>query len=361
MRKKIISLVAAAALVGSVGIISNAQAGTISLKGDTTATLYGITWLYGGWGSQLGGSSVWSTDTSYKVHNGTGAAADQINKTSFNMTANMSRFGFVLHNKAENIMAKIEGDFAPGRFRLRKAYVRHFFANGMNLTLGQDSDVVIENTFSAAWSSPAGFDGSSRGPEAKLAGKFGLGGACVNFALMAGNQNYTDNVNRRVIPTLGMNLSFNFDTGIGSPASVYGFGLIEPIELNNPATGKETAKSPYGYGAGIVLPVSMFTLQSEYVHGYGMNGLAGVAGNGGVSSPASYTNNGTTLITRKFNAYNVEGKVSPLPYMSVAAGWDFIEFKNSTDSDYFSTGEVKRVTTIFANATFKTSDRKSVV
>ncbi|MGE4546473.1 MAG: hypothetical protein AB7E28_01745, partial [Desulfurella sp.] len=173
MKKKLISAVAALSLFGSVSI---ASAGTVTTKGDTNITIGGFTQMYFDWANNQG----FLANTANPEFTKTGTKSTPA-QTSFGSTANFTRLGLALENKAEGIKGLIEGDFwggganistdQNGNFRLRHAYfVKEFCQEGCNYTpwllIGQtfNSGFYISYTMNG----PVNIAGSSSGPTNRI-------------------------------------------------------------------------------------------------------------------------------------------------------------------------------------------------
>ncbi len=338
MKKRFISLVAAAALVGGIAIASTpatSQAGTVAVKGDTAVTMYGFIHYELGWSNKMDTTTIYNNFPD-----------EANNKTTMDSNAMITRIGFTFKNADANVCGRIEGDFWGGQFRLRRAYVKHSFDNFYAL-IGQEWGVEIVRTFSAGWWSPAGFNGHSRMPQIQLGTSLDLGGASLNLAVAFEDKSYTTSFKRAVVPGIAAHAKVGIDTGFGAPASVYAFGLATPMKITSPVDGSEKSETPVAFGAGFVLPVSMVTLQAEYIYGKGMNGFAGSD-----YTPDSYYNDGGSVKSNKFDAYNIEAKVAPTACVSVAGGYDYLKFKKLDKT---------KVETYFANVSLKTTKYTSLV
>lgn len=344
MKGKFTSLVVAAALVGGVAVVSlpsTASAGTVAVKGDTAVTMYGFINYTAGWTKKMAGTNAGFTnmpdETKLK------------GKTSFTSTSKMTRLGLKFANKDENVTGAIEFDFASsGSSRLRRAFVKHCFDN-FYVLVGQEWGIEEAHTFSTNWKAIAGFNGNgNRMSQVRIGTNPDLAGAALNFELAFEDMNYSSGVttNRRTIPNIAAKAAVKFDTGFGAPARVYAFGTLNPIKIKSPTDNtKEKGETPYVFGTGFSLPVSMVTLQSEYIHTKGATGFSGLSSN----TPNSYETDGTNDKATKSDAWNVEAKIAPMPNLSLAAGYDFVKFKNATWDNK------PKVDTIFGNVVFKTT------
>jgi hypothetical protein len=344
MKGKFISLVAVAALVGSiasVSIPSTASAGTVATKGNTAVTMYGFINYTAGWTKKMGGTSAGFTNMPNE--------ATLNGKVNFASTAKCTRLGLKFANKDANLYGIIEADFAiSGNTRLRRAFVKHQF-NNFYVLVGREWGIEEAHTFSTSWKAPAGFNGNgNRMPQVRIGTNLDLNGAALNMELAFEDMNYSAGVktNRRTIPNIATKATVKFDTGFGKPARIYAFGTLNPIKIESPTdTTKEKGKTPYVFGTGFSLPVSMVTLQSEYIHTKGATGFSGLTS----SVPPSYVTDGTSDKATKSDAWNIEAKIAPMKNLSLAAGYDFVKFKNATWDNN------RKVSTILGNAVFKTT------
>ena len=366
MKKRLISLVAAAALVGGMATVapSVASAGTVTVKGDTQVQLYGRLKFLGAWGAKF---NPLGENTAYKAQ-GDGAAAKKQNKTNFKgfkMSGAGTALGLNFSNKDANLTGKIElgmGGRAANNSQtanLRHAYIQHNLDNGLYVLIGQTNNTFEVHTFNALPEAMAGFDQPARSPQIAVGGKFDIAdSANIDFKAALLEQDYMEDnntvqKNRRAFPTVGLNVGVNFETGFGAPARVYGNYLVEnrKFSYNN---DNETSKTGYAFGIGAVVPISMVTVQGEYIHAKGLVGLAGVnrhtAGN--LKDPVSYwIDNNNNMKTVKFDAWNLEAKVAPMPSTSFAAGYGYLKFKNMAET----TDNIKKNKTFFINAAVKTT------
>ncbi|WP_035589183.1 hypothetical protein [Hippea jasoniae] len=373
MKKRLISLVAAAALVGGISIAQApaAKAGTVTVAGDTQVQLYGGVKIYTGWTKQLDsygnvGNKVWADNAM-----ATDKAVDyqKLNKTNFqdfSMSSAGTKLGVNFSNKDANISGKIEIGLNAGGNYLRHAYIKHSFNNGLYVLLGQTSVPYEQHSFSIAPNVTAGWNIlSSRTPEVMVGGNLDIAdSASLDFKFAAFTPGlWTPNAPdaTKKMPAFGLDLGVNFDTGFGAPARVYAATLVSTQKYtyydNVTSKYNATNKTSYAYTAGLVLPVSMVTFQTQYQHAKGMSKLAGVKGAGAEGvAPDVYINKNENGITQsKFDAWNIEAKVAPMPCVSVALGYDYIKFKNLTDQPNTYTGFLKKNSAYFINANIKTT------
>ena len=336
MKKRLISLVAAAALVGGISIAQApvAKAGTVTVAGDTQVQLYGRLKLQTGFTKNTAGYA----NTALKAPNNTFAAYHTLNDTNFNgfsINGAGTALGLKLANKDANLTGLFElGLPSGGAVNLRHAYIQHNFDNGLFVLIGQTNPVYEQHTFSITPNATAGWNrGPTRVPEIILGGKLDISDtASLDFKVSALQPSWVSTgagvlgVHNKA-PFFGADLGVSFETGFGAPARIYGSALIGSQDYEYLRTGRFNTKSKTSsaYTAGIVLPVSMITLQSQYQHAKGMVGLAGTSG---AVQPGVYLNAaGNGFDQTKFNAFNFEAKVSPMPCLSVAAGYDHLKYK----------------------------------
>ncbi len=236
MKKSLISLVAAAA-------------GTVTTTGDTNISIGGFIQTFFDWANNQGFLAN-TANPQYTATNKPSSSA----QTAFGSTANYTRLGLALDNKAEGIKGLIEGDFwgggagestdGHGNFRLRHAYVvKEFCQEGCNYTpwllVGRTYNAGLIPT-SYSLNGPVGIvggDGSGgKIPQIGFGVKFDLGGVKLNpqiiaedllsafipVALNSGTTvtNQFDSV-RSTMPGLGVRLPIEFNTGLGAPAQFY--------------------------------------------------------------------------------------------------------------------------------------------
>ena len=367
MKKRFISLVAAAALVGGIAIASTpatSQAGTVTVKGDTQATLYGFTWAEYNWINQATGDADHSNMP----------IADNANylydKTQAATSVGVTRIGFAFKNEDANLNGRIEGGFfhKGNNFRLRRAYVQHNFDNFFVL-VGQEW--IIEEPFasiSAGFTAPAGFDeGILRVPQVRVGTKLDLGGANLDLALAlewegssavstskdsAGNivapaGFSAASVDRVTFATTAARAVTHIDTGFGAPAKIYAWGSIIPVYISG-GTVTDKSETSYAFGAGLKVPVSMVAIGANYQYSDGATNYAGLSD----YQPASYyvAANGDVKDT-EMQAFNVNATISPMPCVTLGAEYDYVQF---TNDDVFN-GKNPEVDTYLGNIKIKTT------
>ena len=321
MKKRFISLVAAAALVGGVAAVSTptvALAGTVAVKGDTKVQMYGFLRYTAGWAKDMS-----STATSTNVPD------SRKDDTYFASEITKTRLGLNFKNEEANLTGKLEGKFEGknNSFRTRRIFVEHHL-NNFYVLIGKQWGIEEVHTFSYAKNSPAGFNRESKKmPQIQVGTNLDLNGATLGLVLAFEDKDYTGMKKRETMPGIAAKAKLRINTGFGNPAQVYAFGLAEPVKIKDPTdhTGKsEDGETSVVFGAGFSLPISMVTVQSEYIYGKGANKFAGLTAYNDVI-PSYYDDNGD-VETNKFNAYNIEAKVAPMPNISVAGGYDYVKF-----------------------------------
>ena len=413
MKKRLISLVAAAALVGGVAVAGApqvAKAGTVTVKGDTQATLYGFVWANYTWANQIAGSgnadeeNMPLPDTpdvnvkAPKLYNST------YDETKASDSVITTRLGIAFKNEDANLTGRFEGDFWGGghtSLRIRRAYVQHNF-DGFYVLVGQEW--ILEEPFasiSAGFTAPAGFDELIlRVPQLRVGTNLDLGSANLDLALAfewsnkkavstEDISNLDDGVNgylptvvdRYTFPTTAARAVLHFDTGFGAPAKFYAWGAIIPVEVSNAVkvfkddpgnstptyaldskTGKivekykvgegdwyaDQSETSYAFGVGVKVPVSMFAIGSNFQYSDGATNYAGLS----EYQPASYYVNskGDDEDTEMY-AWNVNLTVTPMPCVTVGGEYDYVEFKND---DVFN-GDEPEVETYVGNVNIKTT------
>ena len=378
MKKRFISLVVAAALVGEVAAVSTpvtASAGTVAVKGDTKVQIYGFINYMAGWVKKMEGTQAGFINMpDLKGTN---------DNTKFASTTERTRLGLNFKNEDANLTGKFEGDFVGGTFRLRRAFVKHQFDN-FYVLIGQEWGIEEVHRFSDAKNSPAGFNGHTRMPQVQIGTNLDLNGATLGLALALEDKDYMGNgkivvkgadngipythtyyiglKKRETMPGIAARANLGINTGFGNPAQVYAWGLAEPVKINVPGTYtdpsliKEKSEAPVVFGAGFSLPVSMVTVQSEYIYGKGTNKFAGLtAYNDDI--PSYYADNNGNVKANKFNAFNIEAKVAPMPNVSVAGGYDYLKFTKNVPGGY----DKPKVETYFGNIAYNTTKYTKLV
>jgi len=382
MKKRFISLVAAAALVGGVAAVSTptvASAGTVTVKGDTQVQLYGFLEYTAGWTNKMQAGYPGFINQPYEEPSKNNDAA-KTDDTKFSSTLNHTRLGLNFKNEDENLTGKFEGDFSPGHYRIRRAFVEHHFDN-FYVLIGQEWGIEEVHTFSNGIESPAGINGHVRMPQVQVGTNLDLNGATLDLALAFEDHDYTGMKKRETMPGIAAKVNLGIETGFGNPAHIYAFGVVEPVKIYDPtgsdftddptkrvSGSEDKSETPVIFGAGFTLPISMVTLQSEYIHAEGANEFAGLVGydKSGVINKyntPSYYDDGGDVETNKFNAYNIEAKVAPMPNVSVAGGYDYLKFTEdlSNNPNVYKGLDKPEMQTYFANVAWNTTKYTKLV
>ncbi|OSS42672.1 hypothetical protein DESAMIL20_555 [Desulfurella amilsii] len=343
MKKRLVSLVAAAALLGSVSI---ASAGTVTTKGDTDISISGFAAEYLGFANNQSG--LFSTAASNPgMKNAGGTTGSQ---TNFSSTANVTRLRLNLDNKVEGITGEVSADFrgtsgggndgATSTFRLRQAwFMKSFCQEGCNYTpwllIGQTNTLGMAGTYSFLGLPIGGVAGSAstaptRVPQVAFGVKFDLGSVKLNpeIAVMDLQQlanNYGGLVNsyqglyqylvngssgvvnpqslninpsiigmRTNMPGFGIKVPIEFNTGLGAPASFYADAQMQTMKVNyvNGLTSNlstDNNKTSWMAGAGLSLPIYFVTLKGDVAYLRGFTNMSYIFGDTVGSSESSAT------------------------------------------------------------------------
>jgi hypothetical protein len=344
MKKGLISLAACAALFAP-----SAFAGTVQTSTDNDISLYGEITYYSSWSGEK--TDFLNANTAYNSDS---------NKTKYESYIGTTLLGIDINNKQAGIDGKIEGDFdADGNtFELTYAYVQHNLNNGLFVLVGKTDQIGEANTFSNNYNATAGFNGTDQVTQVRAGGSFDLGSVTLTpeIALedirdvLAGGDNDSE-INRVAFPGIGAKLSAEFKTGFGEPARVYAFYEFQNLKIKN--GNDEVSKTPYVFGAGFNIPVSIVQIQAEYLYGKGTTNYAGVAPTGDLKIPGGYYTDGNDLKARKFYAYNIEASISPIDILNVYSGYDYVRFKNHIDN--VGDNIIKDSQTVFAGINLATT------
>jgi len=331
MKKRLVSLVAAAALLGSVSI---AAAGTVTTKGDTNITIGGFIQTYFDWANNQDDLGY----IAYPKYVGYDKKGNKISnepaQTTFGTTTSWTRLSLGLNNPTEGIKGTLEGDFFggganqqlynKGNFRMRHAYiVKEFCQEGCNYTpwllMGQTWDPLdVLDSFSL--NSIVGIAGQNansdnvRTSQIAFGVKFDLGGVKLNPAIyvanMAKDQYFNGNVSslnpyinatqRLTSPGFVFKLPAEFNTGLGAPATAFvAFGWQpmkltfndgKPISISNgfvnySVTHQDEEENAWMAEVGLTLPVYFVNLTGNVRYGRGMTGYE----NGVVTSKYTFS------------------------------------------------------------------------
>jgi hypothetical protein len=304
MKKRLVSLVAAAALLGSVSI---ASAGTVTTNGDTNISISGFVAEYLGFVNNQSG--LFSTAASNPAMSNAGGTTGA--QTNFSSTANVTRLRLNLDNKVEGVTGEISADFRGGTgsdtktdnndggnslLRLRQAwFMKSFCQEGCNYTpwllVGQTNTLGMPGTYSLLGLVTGGVAGSAatnptRVPQVAFGVKFDLGSVKLNpeiavIDLQDLANNYGGFVNgynsktsegygitgmRTNMPGFGIKIPVEFNTGLGAPASFYADAQMQTMKINyyqNGSLSTDNNKTSWMVGAGLSLPVYFVTLKGD--------------------------------------------------------------------------------------------------
>jgi len=401
MRKRLISLVAAAALLGSVSI---ASAGTVTTKGDTNISISGFVAEYLSFVNNQSG--LFSTAASNPAMKNAGGTTGS--QTNFSSTANVTRLRLNLDNKVEGVTGEISGDFRGGgassdngansTLRLRQAwFMKSFCQEGCNYTpwllVGQTNTLGMPGTYSFLGLPIGGVAGSAstaptRVPQAAFGVKFDLGSvklnpeiAVMDLQLLANNSGDSiynpDNINgygikgmRTNMPGFGIKLPVEFNTGLGAPASFYADAQMQTMKINyyqNGSLSTDNSKTSWMVGAGLSLPVSFVTLKGDAAYFKGFTNMSFISGDTVGSSaspqtPPSYWVDGNESLQQTHaTQWDVEAqidfnKLAQVPF-TLSGGYSQVvfsnlPFENETWSSANAGAPVRKASTIFANVSY---------
>jgi hypothetical protein len=402
MKKRLVSLVAAAALLGSVSI---ASAGTVTTNGDTNISISGFVAEYLGFVNNQSG--LFSTAASNPGMSNAGGTTGA--QTNFSSTANVTRLRLNLDNKVEGVTGEISADFRGGTgsdtktdnndggnslLRLRQAwFMKSFCQEGCNYTpwllVGQTNTLGMPGTYSFLGLVTGGVAGSAataptRVPQVAFGVKFDLGNIKLNpeIAVMDLQQLVTiKNVTtgsgiygvRTNMPGFGIKLPVEFNTGLGAPASFYADAQMQTMKVHYENTLDENKnKTSWMVGAGLSLPVYFVTLKGDVAYLRGFTGMSSIFGDqinsdSQPATPDSYwvDSNGSLQQTHA-TQWDVEAqidfnKLAQVPF-TLAGGYSQVVFSNlglnnqglQTNAQWASNtnNNVRKASTIFANVSY---------
>jgi len=349
MKKRFISLVAAAALAGGMVAYSTAQAGTVTTSGDTNISVYGEVRADFTWSKKMyDNTAVWN-NMAKKSSDG-GATQAKQNKTNFHSTANLTTVGLELENEDIGVSGCIEAAFDEGDndiLNLKQAYLQHDFENYFVL-IGKTDNLLTQEHSSINDSGIAGIKSTpDLIPQVRLGGEFDLGTVTLTPEIavadvkdeVAGDSSKPEkvSVNRTTMPGVAGKLTASIKTFFGEPINVYGGYSWEQVKLD--ANGKEKKKSPQVATCGVSVPISWLTLSANYNYMKGATGFSGLD-----SKPPSYyvkTNGEVEEI--KGYGWNIEANLTPIEQASIWGGYSEAKFKDIGDlytKGSFTTEEV---------------------
>jgi len=404
MRKRLISLFAAAALLGSVSI---ASAGTVTTSSDTNITLGGFVNEYFIWGNNQATnedpSSLYPFQTNANAPTfteGSGFKKPPAAQTNFNSTAMWTRLNFAFDNKSEGVSGLVDGDFlkgggfagSPALFRLRDAYFKKTFdvsstfqpyvLIGQTWALDTYNEYSLNNVSGTA-GAVGGFD-RPRVPQVTFGANMDFGSVKINpqfgfedliFGVQeSANDGYEVSAQggykilngitvRSQMPGIGLNVPITFNTGFGSPATFYVNAEMQPVKVTSSnANINSESKTSWRVGTGFELPIYALSLLGNvsYSRGFALYNSF-VAGNNPI--PASYwVDKNGSLQTTNATQWDIEAKLdfnklAQLPF-AIAGGYSQQIFSNynnvtgydTTNNTYYATSN--KASTIFANVTY---------
>jgi len=402
MRKRFVSLVAAAALLGSVSL---ASAGTVTTKGDTDITISGSIQTYFDWANNQANLGYQANPkyNGYDFITGKPIANGPA-QTALNTTSEYTRISLGLDNKAEGITGLIEGDFFGGgnnqqlndrgNFQLKQAYVvKSFCKEGCNYTpwllVGQTYDpLYLGDSFSLnEINGIAGQNANADGVTTSQIGfgvKFDLGSIQLNPSIYVANlakdsyftstygmlDNYVNPNQRLTSPGYAVKLPVTFNTGLGAPATVTAGFAIQPMKLTfanggdillfNGATvtHKDENENAWMLAANVDLPIYFVNLKANVHYGHGMTGYENTTGFTNYIMPSFYVNqeNGSVepVHTTAWTAQaQVDfGKLVQIP-ATLGLGYGQVVFSNyKALADQIVTPFVRKQSTMFTNVSY---------
>jgi hypothetical protein len=350
--------------------VSFATAGTVTTKGDTNISIGGFTQMYFDWANNQGFLGNVANPEFTKT--GTKSTPAQ---TSFGSTANFTRLGLALENKAEGVKGLIEGDFwggganistdQNGNFRLRHAYfVKEFCQEGCKYTPWLLVGQTITSGFyiSYTMNGPVNIAGSSSGPTNRIPQvgfgvKFDLGSVKLNpqiaaedlltgFISQSGFDSY-----RSTMPGLGVRIPVEFNSGLGAPVQFYADVQWQNLKLTKQASNIYSSnQNSYEFGGGLELPVYFVSLKADAHYSKGFTKYDLLSGN---VMPPSYYLDGTSIEKVSATAWDAMlkidfNKLSQVP-ITLAGGYSQVVFGNLGNLSNGSSAYARKASTVFAN------------
>jgi len=338
MKRRVISLVAAAALVGGMVAAGTAHAGTVATKGDTNISVYGFVRADFTWSKKMGTNTTYYNNVANESSAGGTAEAKQ-NKTYFKATGRWTRIGLKLNTPDIGVSGKIEADFAgksgtDKSLRLRKAYLQHDIEN-YYVRVGKDANFLNQGTYTIMPIGMAGFGFSSNDSyfvrKVQAGGTFDLGQVTlipeVAAQEMKGYVTGTGGlvVNRTTMPGVAGKLTGKIKTYFGSPITVYaGYGY-EAVKLAK--TSEEKKKHFDIVTAGLAVPINWITLKADYNYFKGATGM--MALNSSSRKPPSFYVEDDDVKATKGHSWHVGAKITPIPQFAAWGGYAMTKIKDS--------------------------------
>jgi hypothetical protein len=388
MKKRLVSLVAAAALLGSVSI---ASAGTVTTKGDTNISIGGFIQTYFSWtnNQQENQNLGFQANPEY-------TALGKKNKpaqTWFGTSTQYSRLTLSLSNPTEGITGVVEGDFFgngggqgqydTGNFRLRHAYiVKSFCQEGCNYTpwllIGKTWD-PLEMLNSFTLNSIVGIAGQNYGlgvvrtSQIGFGVKFDLGSVKLNPGIYAANLggdsifgnsgvNFSSGSlsQRLTSPGFAIKVPVDFNTGLGAPANFYAGFEWQPMKLSGSVGSYNIdSKNENAWMAtvGLTLPVYFVNLTGNFHYERGMTAFDLPMWGNEYVMPSFYVNQNGSVKTVRGTSWNAQAqidfdKLAQVP-MTLSFGYGQTVFSNYGElADNLTTPLVRKMGTMFANVNY---------
>ncbi len=409
MKKRLVSLVAAAALLGSVSL---ATAGAVTTNGDTNITLGGSVQTFFDWANNQPNLG-YMANPKYAGYNTLTKQGTLNNpaQTTLGTSAEYLRISLGLNNKAEGIKGLVEGDFfggsfnnggyqpsqAQGNFELSQAYVvKSFCQEGCNYTpwllIGKTYDpLVMSNSFTL--NDIAGIAGQNLGVGAVKAYqigfgvKFDLGSVKLNPSIYAANLSndinlsdsgvstiplpgYTALSDRLTSPGFGVKVPVEFATGLGAPAVAYAGFEWQPLKLTGPIGSGINSKDENAWmaTAGLTLPVYFLNLIGNVHYERGMTGFDQPLLDNVYTMPSFYINQNGSVEAVRGTSWTAQAqvdfnKLAQVPF-TVGLGYGQTVFSNYgdlADNTLNSTTPIARkMSTMFANVDYNLTKSLSV-
>ena len=387
MKKRLVSLVAAAALLGSVSI---ASAGTVTTKGDTNISIGGFIQTYFSWANNQPNNLGYQANPEY----GIGGAKNTPAQTSFGTSTQFSRLTLSLSNPTEGITGVVEGDFFgtgdgqgqydKGNFRLRHAYiVKSFCQEGCNYTpwllIGRTWD-PLEMLNSFTLNDIVGIAGQNWGEgvvrtsQIGFGVKFDLGSVKLNPGIYAANlggdstfgnsgviYSSTSTLSQRLTsPGFAIKVPVDFNTGLGAPANFYAGFEWQPMKLSGTVGSYNIdSKNENAWMAtvGLTLPVYFVNLTGNFHYERGMTAFDLPLWGYEYAMPSFYVNQNGSVKTVRGTSWNAQAqidfdKLAQVP-MTLSFGYGQTVFSNyGVLADNTYTPLVRKMGTMFVNVNY---------
>jgi hypothetical protein len=388
MKKRLVSLVAAAALLGSVSI---ASAGTVTTKGDTNISIGGFIQTYFSWtnNQQENQNLGFQANPEY-------TALGKKNKpaqTWFGTSTQFSRLTLSLSNPTEGITGVVEGDFFgngggqgqydTGNFRLRHAYiVKSFCQEGCNYTpwllIGKTWD-PLEMLNSFTLNSLVGIAGQNYGlgvvrtSQIGFGVKFDLGSVKLNPGIYAANLggdsifgnsgvNFSSGSlsQRLTSPGFAIKVPVDFNTGLGAPANFYAGFEWQPMKLSGSVGSYNIdSKNENAWMAtvGLTLPVYFVNLTGNFHYERGMTAFDLPLFGDAYAMPSFYVNQNGSVNAVRGTSWNAQAqidfdKLAQVP-VTLSFGYGQTVFSNyGALADNLTMPLVRKMGTMFANVNY---------